>query len=259
MTKLLAIGNSFSQDATAYLHDLAAAGGIDCLIVNLCIGGCTLQTHWENACADAVAYAHEVNGVSDGQTSLRQALEERDWDVITLQQASRYSGQSDSYFPYIENLSEYVRTHAPGAAQWIHQTWAYELDSPQEAFSLYDRDQSVMYRALTQAYAEAAARLKLPQIPCGEIIQALREMPAFDYAHGGPSLCRDGFHMHLLYGRYATAAVWYEMLLHGDIRVNPYRPPLAEETPDEPRLAVIRETVHRICQSGRRVSKNAAV
>lgn len=35
--KILAIGNSFSQDATAYLHRMAEAGGMETKIVNLFI------------------------------------------------------------------------------------------------------------------------------------------------------------------------------------------------------------------------------
>ena len=249
MKKILAIGNSFSQDAAAYLHDLAACGGRDAQIVNLYIGGCSLQTHWENARTDAPAYAYELNGRDASRTvSIRQALEEEDWDAVTLQQASRDSGLPDTYFPYLAELSDYVETYAPGAARWLHQTWAYETDSPHNAFARYDRDQSVMYRALSAAYGQAARRLRLPLIPCGDVIQALRETPAFDYARGGPSLCRDGFHLHLDYGRYAAAAVWYECLLDGDIRSNPYLPPAAEPEQDAPRLVVIRETVHRLCE-----------
>lgn len=43
--KILAIGNSFSEDATRYLHQLANAAGIDTKIVNLYIGGCPLERH----------------------------------------------------------------------------------------------------------------------------------------------------------------------------------------------------------------------
>ena len=43
-------------------------------------------------------------------------------------------------------------------------------------------------------------------------MQALRREPEFDYAAGGRSLCRDGFHMDLIYGRYLLGAVWFEAL-----------------------------------------------
>ena len=46
-------------------------------------------------------------------------------------------------------------------------------------------------------------------IPSGKIIQILRdEVPEFNYKNGGMSLCRDGFHLSLDYGRFAAAAIW---------------------------------------------------
>ena len=37
-------------------------------------------------------------------------------------------------------------------------------------------------------------------------------VPEFDYKNGGISLCRDGFHLSLDYGRYIAAAVWLRVL-----------------------------------------------
>ena len=46
--RILAIGNSFSQDAFKYLHKVAEAAGKEVTTVNLYIGGCTLERHWNN-------------------------------------------------------------------------------------------------------------------------------------------------------------------------------------------------------------------
>ena len=43
MLKVLSIGNSFSQDAQKWLHQLAAENGVELQAVNLYIGGCTLN------------------------------------------------------------------------------------------------------------------------------------------------------------------------------------------------------------------------
>lgn len=88
MIKLLSIGNSFSQDTQAYLHDMAAAGGISIKAGNLYIGGCSLKQHWENASGDHAAYSYEENGTETGRiVSIRQALQQDDWDIVTFQQA----------------------------------------------------------------------------------------------------------------------------------------------------------------------------
>ena len=102
MMKILAIGNSFSQDAVSYLHQIAAAGGTDVKVVNLYIGGCPLITHWENVEQDAKQYIYERNGASEERmVSIREALEEEAWDIVTLQQASAFSGRFDTYEPYL--------------------------------------------------------------------------------------------------------------------------------------------------------------
>ena len=62
--KLLAIGNSFSQDATHYLHQIAAADQMDLKVGNLYIGGCSLERHWENIQNEAEEYLYEENGTS---------------------------------------------------------------------------------------------------------------------------------------------------------------------------------------------------
>ena len=46
--KLLAVGNSFSQDACTFLHQTAQAQGLDLEVTNLYIGGCPLEKHYQN-------------------------------------------------------------------------------------------------------------------------------------------------------------------------------------------------------------------
>ena len=48
MKKILAIGNSFSVDATEYLHQMAAAAGIETKVVNLYIGGLSVSVERKN-------------------------------------------------------------------------------------------------------------------------------------------------------------------------------------------------------------------
>ena len=46
--KILSIGNSFSEDAQRYLHQIANANGDDIFCANLYIGGCSLERHYNN-------------------------------------------------------------------------------------------------------------------------------------------------------------------------------------------------------------------
>ena len=63
---------------------------------------------------------------------------------------------------------------------------------------------------------------------------------------GGLSLCRDGFHMSLDYGRYLLALVWLKTLCGADVTRNPWVPQSAVPA-DEALLRVIREQAERTC------------
>ena len=67
--KILAIGNSFSQDAFKYLNNVSVAGGHDVTTVNLYIGGCTLEHHWNNVLENKDEYQYQLNGLGEGSAA----------------------------------------------------------------------------------------------------------------------------------------------------------------------------------------------
>lgn len=248
--KILAIGNSFSQDATHYLQQIALADGIDVKVVNLYIGGCSLETHWQNIEQDAKLYMYERDGIStESYVSIHEALIEEDWDFVITQQASADSGIEELYFPFATYIFEFMGKYAPKAELLLNQTWAYEIDSTHGCFARYHRNQLEMYKRLLSAYQHVADKLGIRLIPSGDVIQKVRTKEPFIYENGGKSLCRDGFHMDLIYGRYLLSATWYEVLLNKNILENNYVPKTIH-APDEKvelsQLQVIKECVHQI-------------
>ena len=114
--KLLSIGNSFSQDAQEWLHQIAVANGVDLETTNLMIGGCSLETHWSHVVDKQAEYYLEQNGKNmDRMVTIDEGLALDEWDVITVQQASHYSGQPQTYVPYLTDLVAYVRERCPKA------------------------------------------------------------------------------------------------------------------------------------------------
>ena len=213
--KILSIGNSFSADAHAYLYALAEQRGADLTTVNLAIGGCSLETHWDNVVQENANYLHSINGGEweEQLVTIEQILKSEHFDIITVQQVSHFSGQYETYQPYLNNLVTYVRQSQPGADLYFHRTWAYEIDSTHSGFQNYGCDQKKMYKAICTASESACLVTGAALIPSGDVIQALRErVPAFDYGNGGESLCCDGFHMSHTYGRYAVALTWLATL-----------------------------------------------
>ena len=216
--KILSIGNSFSQDAHKWLHKLAADNGLSVDTVNLYIGGCSLEQHWQNTKADAADYDLEHNGgEAVGKISICQALQTDRYDVVTLQQASHFSGIPESYSPYITELAALVRRYQPTAKIYFHQTWTYEkYEDPtpysnyyRQIFANYGYDQEEMYRKLLECSNMAAELINADIIPVGTVVHRLRQQTsAFHQVSGGIPLSRDGYHLSWDYGRYAAAAVW---------------------------------------------------
>ena len=207
--KILAIGNSFSEDATRYLQAIASSAGEELFVRNLYIGGCSLRMHAQNIADNAQNYAYEENAEGNEMISISEALKREKWDRITVQQSSGVSGLISSYEPYLTQVLDTVRKYCPDAEIAFHRTWAYETDSTHAEFVNYDRDQAKMYREILNATEKAASAHSLPIIKGGDFIQYLRTKPEFDYENGGLSLCRDGYHMSLDYGRYAVGLIWF--------------------------------------------------
>ena len=201
--KILCIGNSFSCDATRYLHGIAHADNVDIEIVNLYIGGCPLDRHFRNMKGDHRDYLLFFNGKDTGfNMSIKEALLSREWDIVTVQQASKKSYKKETYYPYITELVNYIKELAPCAKIIMHETWAYE-DRSERLVNVTGFERSYqMLEGIKKSYREVADELALDGlIPSGEVMLELM--------HGGFKVHRDGFHASLGIGRYAIALTWF--------------------------------------------------
>ena len=205
--KILSIGNSYSEDAQRYLHSLAEANGRELMCVNLYIGGCPLSRHYANLTDGAKAYDFQHNGENTHiKVSIEEAVQSNAWDCITLQQVSPVSFDIESYTPYLERITAWLRASCPSAAIGLHQTWAYPENRerlPQTGFSSTE----AMFSAVKDTYAAAAVRMHADfMIKSGEaMLQAYRSKPDLVY--------RDAIHASRGFGRYLLACVWYKALL----------------------------------------------
>lgn len=201
MKKILMVGNSFSQDASAKAESLT-----DKLFIrNLFIGGCTLSRHAELLHNTEQAYEFQQNGERLENISLAEALNREKWDYITVQQASGFSGLIDSYYPYLTDLLTFIRARSD-AEIIFHQTWAYEKTSKHRYFAYYHESQQEMEDKIEEVSLEVCRREKLRKIQSGNLFALLKRTPLFDVNQGGESLHRDGFHASLETGRSALAA-----------------------------------------------------
>lgn len=220
--RVLCIGNSFSWDAVEQeLAPLCGAAGQPILIGNLYYGGCSLQQHYDFLLRDTAAYSFRL--IDEGVRtlhepySLRQALCLRRWDYISFQQASGDSGIPESYEPYLGALIDSVRAYQPQAQFCWLMTWAYSADSHHPHFVRYGNDQEAMNLAIlscTRTVLRTYPELLL--VPCGTAVQNARHAM-------GDVLCRDGYHLNYVYGRYTASCVWFEVLTGRSCVGNTYR------------------------------------
>lgn len=238
---ILSIGNSFSQDAHRYLHRIAKADGENLKTFNLYIGGCSLYRHYKNMLTENQEYMLEMNGESTGfKVSVQEALLNREWDIVTLQQVSSQSTDYDKYQPYLNELVDLVKTCVPKAKIVIHQTWAYEEGSPKLTELMGYKSHKDMFADIEKAYDKAAKEIGAEFIiPSGELFQKL-------IASGIEKVHRDTYHATLGLGRYAIGLLWYAKLTGNDVSGNTFS--AFDEEVSEKDIETAKKCVKELCK-----------
>ena len=241
--KILALGNSFTDDSTWHLWNICNDAGVEELIVaNLYVGNCNLNQHWEYISKDQNPYIYRktVSGTRVDTENYRviDALKDEDWDFIVLHQTSGSAGQAYT-FNNLDRIIDFINTNKtnPEAKIIWHMPWAYQSNSNHPEFIKYDNDQAKMYETIVRRVDE----IILPKdtvsavIPSGTAIQNLRT------SYVGDNVTRDGYHLDYGFGRYTAGLTWYAVLTGGDVDVPEWIP---EKYPEvDIYLPAIREAV----------------
>ena len=215
IVRVLAIGNSFSQDAVEqYLWELAREAGIEMIVGNAYRGGQGFQSHWTDITEENNTF--EYRKVRDGRRSnkphqaLADIITDEPWQFITFQQVSQESGLTETFEPCLTYLIDYTKSLQtnPHAALGYHQTWAYSHDSTHGGFANYGNRQEAMYDSICRAVQWAMSQH--PElsfvVPSGTAIQNARTTWL------GDNMNRDGYHLDLKMGRYTAACAWLETI-----------------------------------------------
>lgn len=254
--KVLAIGNSFSDDSMEYLYPVLRALGVeDISLGNLYIGGCPIQLHVDNIENNAPAYEYRTNTQDNWVTTFDHPLEaavcSQDWEFVSMQQASHFSGLKESYQP-LSKLIAFVRSHVKNGVKlaW-NMTWAYQQDTTHEGFANYGKDQQTMYNAILEAVKDCALATEEFALlfPVGTAVQNART------SYLGDTLTRDGFHLSIPFGRYMAALTWGRVLTGKSVCGITYAP----EGVDEKMKAIAIESVENAIKAPFTVTQSTFV
>ncbi|HIW72828.1 MAG TPA: DUF4886 domain-containing protein [Firmicutes bacterium] len=212
--KVLTIGNSFSENASIFATEIAAAQGYDLTFAYLKYPSCTLDQHWENAQNNNAVYKFALtdadgrNTVKDGATTfatIEEALTYADWDIVVLQQGSTVSTDYGSY-SNLGNLIGYVREYCPDVEIMLHETWSWD-NWPEEDF---DKIEAAYHRA-----AEENGGLTV--IHSGRAFEFARE------ALDDRTILNEDDHQHAnSYGQYVAGASYVATIFGCDLRENTF-------------------------------------
>ena len=250
--KVLAVGNSFSQDTMAFLPALAKAGGKELVASNAYIGGCSFERHVkhlrqaEAGDPEGKAYKAIPDPVTGEKrdVSLVDLLTAQPWDIVTIQQWSQLSFKPETFQPFADELIAAIRKYAPTAEIVVHETWAYREDH--DWFKKGDGfTPAKMYSGVRDTYRAFADGKGYRMIPVGDALNLARQTPRWTYVtdknfdfknppagrlpdqrtslnvgwqwkknkDGTSSLGLDAIHCNTA-GRYLGAAVWYQFLFN---------------------------------------------
>ncbi len=232
--RILTVGNSFSDDATSYLYEIAKSAGADenLYLGNLYVGGCSLESHIKFFKENEGAYEYRTNDSNEWKTKFESTifdgLLDGEWDLICFQQVSGLSGKVETYAD-LEELMELVRSKVgeKPVFGW-HMTWAYAQNSTHADFVRYDNSQEKMYGDIVSAVKKKI--LKNPKIskiaPSGTAIQNARNTCLGGF---GEDLTRDGYHLDKNIGRYIAGLTLAKAFIGVDLRKVTFAPELVTE------------------------------
>lgn len=211
--KILAIGNSFTENATDFLPGLVKRINQDeVCIARLVRSGCSLNMHWKSHVLNTPDYKFYYSGAGEWNNiinvTIDDALASLEWDIIVIQQLSGESGEYSTYQPALDFLVALFYESNPDSKLAWHYTWAYVGGANHKDFHRYDNNPFKMYEAILNAGDRASAAMDI-RIPSTQLIWRMRE----EYTEVADGFSEDGIHVTDKNARYALSCLWYETLV----------------------------------------------
>ena len=164
MVYVLAIGNSYSNNAVEYLTPIMYGLGKKMSVVSLYDDGCSLERHVQWYKQNAEEYQFYVDGFNisgSNKDTMREVFELYDYDYITIQQGPGPATTFSTYEPYLTELYNIIKKHEPQSKILIHQTWSFcEYDALGNGpyWTVAYKSSLDMFNRIENAYVQAAIK-----------------------------------------------------------------------------------------------------
>ena len=209
---ILAIGNSFTNDTMRFVSQIASSAGYDVTVGVLWKGSISLASHVSYIQSDSAQYQYDLytpacggNNTTQYGVSASAVFQDREWDLVFLQQISHLSGIPSSFYDaegnsYLSALTGMIRSQCANpdlSFTWL-MGWAYAQGYENAHYAAYNNDQMTMYQAIadtTKNTVWASGEFETV-IPVGTAVQNVRS------SYVGDNLNRDGRHLTYSMGRY---------------------------------------------------------
>lgn len=228
--KILFVGNSFNLDATQHLPGMLAADGTDRVFMGRVYhAGCTLPLYsgnyaTKNYCSFRICRPGESEWEDNEEydSSLKEAIEAEDWDIITFME---YTGNSvcwewnkteQWHINYlIKKCFEAHPEKRPTIVYMLTQTFALKHPNVRtdrkDVIEFFNGDQMAMYDTVTDFAQKVLEDTCIDDvIATGTAIQNLRTSSI--NSDKVQDLSRDGYHLDYGIGRYTAACAVFDSI-----------------------------------------------
>lgn len=229
--RILDIGNSYTQDSTAYLPQIidAARGdesrntflGNFCLYTAIRSSGSfkTCYDQYKDTDNEVMSIDRRIDTfaggyVNDlGNQNIHKLLKNYDWDLILIHQVSEYSAAYEEWNTkgnggYLPELLNIIRTTQPQATIGMLLVHSYP-----NAYTALAPDSKTRWEGVADAIRKAKRDYNIDfVIPYGTAVQNLR-MSAVNVDQNA-DFARDNYHLAYGLGRYAAACAYYESVIY---------------------------------------------
>lgn len=202
--RILAIGNSFTDDAMQYMNRMVNDAGIDNDLLTICSlteGSSTFKT-WVSKDFESTVVQFRTdagNAVMKTKGTIHEILNQN-WDLIVIQQSSDQSYKWES-FSYLKNLEDKLLACCPNKSVCLgfQLVWSH---SKEEMPHVLEGNIACCEKMIQRYGADVV-------IPTGVAIQNARNTSLNDSKY----LTRDDWHLNKGIARYIATATWFERLI----------------------------------------------